>query len=163
VVISLLKKEMFFSEDSLIQKIKLQQQTMKWNISFNEEEKILFINIEGVLTLTAKVALLHEVSPWLTRHNCSRCLLDYRNIESVCLSTVEIYDLPQKYEEADIPRKTMMAFVVPQNYEEDFKFYETVFRNQGYRMSVFYDYEMAVRLLKQMQGYVRKSVDNNKK
>jgi hypothetical protein len=74
-----------------------------------------------------------EIIKQLSAHNCLRLLNDMRQA-SLRLSTVDLYELPAWIEEAGVNRACKRALVVARDFN-DYKFYETVSRNQATLMS----------------------------
>jgi hypothetical protein len=121
---------------------------MKWHMHYDENEKIIFISTSGVLDIRSASILRSEGAELIKHHNCMRCLLDHRNIKRDALSTLDIYDLPKRYDELGIPRQLKMAVVVQKSLMDNLSFYETVCRNNGYSVSLFFDREFALEWLR---------------
>ena len=122
---------------------------MKWEMSFDEDEKILFVKTHGILELATCKTLIKECLEVIEKENCRRCLIDNSEIESQNISTFDIYSLPTLYAALGLPRDLRMAEVASKKDERDFHFYETVCRNNGYFLvSVFFDVESALQWLK---------------
>jgi len=83
-----------------------------------------------------------ELVEFLNKNNCKKCLFDYRKgLFKIDVWTA--YNRPKLAKEFDIPRDIKIAAVY-QEITEDITFNETVFRNQGYRVKAFTDFEKAV-------------------
>ena len=122
---------------------------MKWEMSFNEKENILFVKIHGTMDTAPHKALIKECLEVIEKQNCRRCLIDNSEIESQNISTFDIYSMPKLYDALGVPRNLRMAEVASKKDERDFHFYETVCRNNGYYLvSVFFDVESALQWLK---------------
>ncbi|MBK8781389.1 MAG: hypothetical protein IPO22_06215 [Anaerolineales bacterium] len=121
---------------------------MKWELIHNTIDKILVVKTEGVLDLPSADRMRAEGWKVLKEHKYLRCLLDHSKADGISLSTLEIYDLPKRYKELNIPYNFRMAVVVPNTMQEDMAFFETVCRNNGYSVSVFFDHESALSWLK---------------
>lgn len=121
---------------------------MKWEFFHNTIDKILVIKTEGMLDLPSANRMRAEGWNVLKEHGYLRCLLDHSKAEGISLSTVDIYSLPKKYKELDIPYNFRMAVVVPNVMREDLAFYETVCKNNAYSVSIFFDHESALSWLK---------------
>jgi hypothetical protein len=122
---------------------------MKWQMSFNEKENILFVKTLGVLDMETTKALIKECLEVIEQQNCRRCLVDNSEIESLNIGTIDIYSIPKLHAELGVPRNLRIAEVTSKNDERDFDFYETVCRNNGYSVSVYFDVESALQWLKQ--------------
>lgn len=121
---------------------------MKWEFFHNTIDRILVIKTEGELDLPSADRLRAAGWKVLKEHGYLRCLLDHSKADGSSLSTLDIYDLPKKYKELDIPHSFRMAVVVPDEMRKDLAFYETVCRNNAYSVSIFFDHESALNWLK---------------
>jgi hypothetical protein len=74
--------------------------------------------------------------------------LDHSDLSAYTLTSAQIYYLPARYRELGISHKFRMAVVVPAALKADLVFYETVCRNNGYMVSIFFDYDTAMGWLK---------------
>ena len=120
---------------------------MKWQISHNLADKIIVIKTEGVLDKASAGAMRNEGAELIKQHGYLRCLLDHSDAEGVVLGVLDTYSLPKIYDELKISRLLRMAVVVPDRMREDLHFYETVCRNNGYSVSIFFDRNAAVEWL----------------
>ena len=121
---------------------------MEWNMSYNAAEDIIFIETSGVLDIKSANAMRDEGAILIKNHNCMRCLLDHRNLTGEELATMDIYNLPKRYAELGIPRQLRMAVIAHEKLANNMAFYETVCRNNGYLVSLFFDKETALECLK---------------
>jgi hypothetical protein len=124
-------------------------ENMEWKLSFNEKENILFVKTYGIFDLTTKIELMKECLVVIRKENCRRCLIDNSEIESMRIGTFEIHSIPKWFAKLGVLRDLRIAEVASKKYAEDFNFLETVCRNVGYLVSVFYDIESASQWLKQ--------------
>ena len=122
---------------------------MKWETSFNEGENILFVKTHGTLDIATCKALIIECLEVIEKQNCRRCLIDSSEIEAQNIGTLDIYSIPKLYVELGVPRDLHIAEVASKKDERDFHFYETVCRNNGYSVSVFFDVKTALQWLKE--------------
>jgi hypothetical protein len=114
---------------------------MPYKVIYNADEDCVQARIEGVIDLD----MVHEYSRALIRqlsaHHCLRLLNDMRKA-SVRVSTVDIYDLPARIEEAiedaGVSRTRRRALIVARDFQ-DYQFFETVCRNHGHLLDVFAD------------------------
>ena len=121
---------------------------MKWKIYYDETERILFIKTHGILEIESANMMRTEGAALIKQHGILRCLLDHSDLSEDALATLDIYNLPQRYSELGIPHQFRMALVVPEKFMKNLKFYETVCRNNGYFVSIFFDRESAMNWLK---------------
>jgi hypothetical protein len=122
---------------------------MKWELLLNEKENILFAKTFGIFDLATKIDLMKECLVKIEKKNYHRHLIDNREIETIKISVLEIYSLPERFTELNVPRNLHIAEVFSEKHKEDFSFLETVCRNNGYWLSVFSDIESALQWLKQ--------------
>ncbi len=121
---------------------------MNWEISFNEKESILFVKTYGILDVKSNMAMTKECIEMIKEKKYSRWLIDNRKIIFQEFDTLDIHSLPKLYDKLGFPRNLRLAEVTLKEYASDFSFYETVCRNRGYMVSVFYDVESAFHWLK---------------
>ncbi|MBP6178827.1 MAG: hypothetical protein KA473_14170 [Anaerolineales bacterium] len=122
---------------------------MNWQMRYDENEQIIFIKTNGILEITSANYMRAEGAALIKEHNCMRLLLDHSGIVRDALSTMEIYDLPRRYEEMGLTRQLKMALVIPHEFVENLRFYETVCRNNGYSVQLFSDHDLALKWLKE--------------
>ena len=122
---------------------------MDWEISFDEKENILFVKTHGIMDTATNKAMIKECLDVIKKKNCRRCLVDNQEIKSQNIGTLDIHSIPKLYDELGFPRDLRLAEVTLKNYAEDFGFFETVCRNRGYMVSVFFDVASALQWLRQ--------------
>ncbi|MFN8383412.1 MAG: hypothetical protein U0V02_15825 [Anaerolineales bacterium] len=121
---------------------------MNWQFLHNAADKILVLKTDGVLDLSSANRMRTEGIELIRKNNYQCCLIDHSQAEGIKLSTLEIYDLPKRYKELNVPYGFRLAVVVPDVMRVDLNFYETVCRNNGYLVSIFFDKESAIKWLK---------------
>ena len=109
------------------------------------------IRTEGCLDKASVTEMVKDALELMIAKNCTRCLVDHRNLSSVAIGTFDIYNMPRMYSELGLPRNFKIAMVVPQKFLESFLFLETVNRNYGYMFSIHLDDESAQRWLNPVQ------------
>jgi hypothetical protein len=120
---------------------------MKWELLLNEKENILSIKTYGIFDLITKTELMKECLMDIENKNCRRFLVDNREIETIKIRVLEIYSIPEKFTELNVPRNIRIAEVFSEKYKNDFYFLETVCHNNFYQLSVFSDMVSAVQWL----------------
>lgn len=121
---------------------------MNWRFLHNTTDKILILKTDGVLDISSANKMRTEGIELIRQNNYMCCLLDHSQAKGVTLSTLEIYNLPKRYKELNVPHGFRMAVVVSDSMRTDLDFYETVCRNNGYLVSIFFDKESAMNWLK---------------
>ncbi len=86
-----------------------------------------------------------ELVEFLNKYNCKKCLFDYRKGQFE-IDVWTAYNRPQIAKKFNLPRDVKVAAVY-QIITEDITFNETVFRNQGYSVKAFTDFEIALKWL----------------
>lgn len=108
---------------------------MKMKVTHHEDQKYLEAVIDGGLDMESFDRALAEMNTVMDRHQCRTVLYDLRQIK-IELETHEIYYIPQLLRDegnSDIKR----AVLFPENFEQDFTFFETVSTNQGLNIRIF--------------------------
>jgi len=122
---------------------------MKWELLLNEKENILSVKTFGIFDLASKTELMRECLAVIGKQDCCRCLIDNSKIESTSIRFMEMYSIPEKFSELSVPHNLSIAEVVSEKHIQDFRFLETICRNNGYLLSVFSDVELALQWLRQ--------------
>lgn len=75
--------------------------------------------------------------------------VDDRLLENAA-SIADLYELPRYFREIGLPGSVRVALLLDtaSASKEDLKFFETVCRNEGYIVSIFYSYGEAIEWLK---------------
>jgi hypothetical protein len=119
---------------------------MAIELTFVPEDELIVVTCRGRITFREIEAANKEGYKLALQHGVTRFLADARDVEAG-IGSHEIYELPDSYASAGIPRSTMIAVVAPadrKNYE-DFRFFETVCRNNGYHYVETFDTVEAAR------------------
>jgi hypothetical protein len=103
---------------------------------------------KGSLDLVLVTQKAIETLSQATTDSSQRFLIDDREA-NLALDTLEIYALPQTLARLGLRRDAMVAVVYTETSPTaaDFQFFETVARNQGFRVKVFTAIEPAVQWL----------------
>ncbi len=125
---------------------------LTWEMTVDISEKTLYVKTVGILDITSATIMRNEGATLIKKHGLLFGMLDHRGLNGDALSTLDIYNLPKRYMELGISHKFKMALVVPKEFLHNLKFYETVCRNNGYSVSIFFDYEKAMMWLKGLSG-----------
>ena len=81
----------------------------------------------------------------LKEYDCHKSLIDYRNF-NFTKNTFEIYARPQIVLKITGTNRIMMAVLV-ERIDQDYRFLETVYLNQGITIKMFTEFEEAVNWL----------------
>jgi len=118
---------------------------MAFSIDYDQERDVVICRFTGVFGLQEADTYAMMMSTALAEHDCKRILLDGRD-GRVGLSTVDLYDLPSRLESHGVDRTWKRALVVDKQTDE-FRFYEDVSNNRGFRVKVFQDPDEALKWL----------------
>lgn len=122
---------------------------MAWQVEYLQNQEIILVKNTGELTYQDFDEHIGEVAALSKANNVFQILSD--NTEMITdLGTLAIYSFPTLYEEAGLSRRSKIAVLIsPEDRGiDDFKFYETVCQNNGYRSKIFFQYEDALEWLK---------------
>lgn len=122
---------------------------MKWEISYSEADKIIYVITEEILDSESEELMRKEIKEHIKKYSCLRILIDFRKIKEIKLHTSDIYYLPKKYDFQDIPHNIKLALVIHKKFLEEYKFFENVTRNRGFITMLFYGFDEAVVWLKE--------------
>jgi hypothetical protein len=106
---------------------------MAIEFSYVPDDELIVITCRGRITFGEIEEATMQGCRLAAQYRVSRFLADARDTES-SVGSHEIYDLPELYASAGISRSTMIAVVAQPDGKnfEDFRFFETVCRNNGY-------------------------------
>ena len=121
--------------------------------SSEKKNEYLYLVGEGTEDGLKENQQIHRMILDLCReHNRRRVLIDDRNVVYTA-STISIFDLAKYYVEVGVPHCIKRAAVVVNPaYDETNDFFETVVRNRGVNLRIFYDYEEAEAWLVEEPG-----------
>ena len=123
---------------------------MAWNIQYLPDQEIILVKNSGKNTYEDFIDRARELATLSEEIQVFRILSDNVEMETE-MGTLAIYELPRIYQEVGLSIKNKIAVLIsPQDTGiDDFKFYETVCMNTGYRSKIFFRYEDALEWLKQ--------------
>lgn len=118
---------------------------MLHKLFYDPDTKCVYLQIEGSVTNARIRKIAPEVASLCKEANCNRLLNDMSSA-TIDVSFAELFESPQIMEESRIPPTLKRALVVPHSFK-DFRFLETVSRNRGHNLRVFYDINEAKKWL----------------
>lgn len=108
-----------------------------FKIAYSREHGVLVVSLREVFSKQAVHDYCREIAQKSREHDCKNILLDARGKE-LCLSTVEIYQLPTVLSEYGIDHNYRHA-ILSDPHQKEYKFFETVAFNRSYRVKVFHE------------------------
>ena len=122
---------------------------MPYETSYIEEENIVCITSIGRLTSVEYKKGSKEVIDLLSKHDSTRLFVDDRLLENAA-SITELYDLPRYFREIGLSLQVKVALLYNAvgTDKREIEFFETVCRNNGYIVNIFYSYNEAMEWLK---------------
>ena len=119
---------------------------MSAKFEYLPEDEVLLIRTSGTYDLEFEIDALKEIVSKAEDYKCSRFIVDLRST-NVILKTLPTYSRPQLFEELEFNRAWKAAMVFKE-LNSAIQFYENVFRNRGWQIGVFDDYDVAMNWLK---------------
>jgi hypothetical protein len=123
---------------------------MSHKVSYNSDLRIIEVKFQGTVTLHEVEEAFPEAVRLAREQNCFLSLSDLRDA-AITLSTVELYDLPQKlsalFASSGISDHEIKRALVAEKDLDDYRFFETVTVNRGQRNKIFRDTDEARRWL----------------
>ena len=120
---------------------------MTFNVSYDQANKWLICSFTGTLDSKSAQVFAEAVADTASKHDCKCLLNDLRQAE-LDMSTVEIYHIPGMLDTTGIDLSWKRAIVAAGDLK-DYRFFETVARNRGYRVRVFTDQDQAMYWLRE--------------
>lgn len=122
---------------------------MSHTLAYLPDEGYIELRVEGCFNLTRLKQIAPEVAKLSNESGCLHILNDMSNA-TIDVSVLDVYSNPQQMDDAGITRSTRRALVVPENFEHA-NFLETVTRNRGHDLKVFFDRDEAINWLQSHQ------------
>ena len=118
---------------------------MPWSVNYDADLGVVCIVNSGRVTADEFKASALESIALCKKHRTGLLLIDDSKLE-VVVSTNDIFEMPQFYEDADASRKGRWALIQPSSgpARKEIKFYETVCRNRGWLVELFNDRQKAI-------------------
>ena len=112
---------------------------------YSVDKDVLIAKITGTYIISDDTGVVRQVINKLKEHDCSRLLFDFRDAKFV-VETLPAYDRPRVLEDIGVKRLTKFASVF-REFNEDACYTESVYRNRGWRMRNFSDFDEAIEWL----------------
>lgn len=116
-------------------------------MSHDSETGIMHVVTSGTVTIPDLNRMSKDAAAAIEEHGTQLFLVDYRGVDSIELSTVDIYEQPQQMQRAGVPAGSRLAQVFREEHVETFRFFETVCWNRGYVVKLFSEPEPAQQWL----------------
>ncbi len=116
-----------------------------YTVEFMPDYGIIKVQIKGEFDAQVLSMATTKLAEEISRHNCSQILMDHRDATSK-LPFVDIYKRPEIGASLGIQRSNRIAVIYSKG-EEDYRFLETVARNQGFMVRIFKDFDEGIRWL----------------
>ncbi len=118
---------------------------MKVEFEYLADKDVLVGTVSGTYVISSDTSGLERVLAILKEHNCSKLLADYRGGEFVA-EILPAYQRPRTLDELGADRSLKVATVY-RELNELTRSTETFYRNAGWNMSAFPDYDAAMEWL----------------
>lgn len=120
---------------------------METKISYLADKKIVVVKTYGEADAKSSSEMVRNIMLSMKEHRAIRCLLDHSEISFVTGKTIEVFNRPDEMMKTGMPLNVKLAAVIPEKYEDHFKFLETVCVNRGISYKVFKQIESAINWL----------------
>ena len=118
---------------------------MDTEYTYNADKDVLIAKITGTYLVSKDISVVKQIIDRLKEYNCSKILFDFRNAKFV-VETLPAYDRPKVMESLGVKRSVKFASVY-KKLDKDTRYTESVYRNRGWRMMDFTDYDAAIEWL----------------
>ena len=120
---------------------------MEWNIVVHDEAGYVEVVTSGMADRDGSLNMATAITHAMRTNRITNVLIDHRNIEALSGEVVDIYERPKIFRLIGVILRIKIAEVIKPEHWEHFRFFETVCRNQGYRLSVFNEKDKALEWL----------------
>jgi hypothetical protein len=123
---------------------------MPWKVEYIADFEIIQCVYIGNVTMDDFKEATKKSFALAKNHQTGKILIDNSKLE-IIVSTTEIYELPQFYDNIKLDRRSRWAIILPtvQPALRDVQFFETVCRNRGWSVKAFDNHENAMKWLMQ--------------
>lgn len=118
---------------------------MNWTISYLKEHDVLWLKTRGVLKEASANQMVEALVEAAKTYHCAKHLVDHRSA-LLEMNMMGFYKRPSVNERIGISRLWKTA-IVWKRQTDDTHFMETVFRNRGFNLRAFDDFEKAMSWL----------------
>jgi hypothetical protein len=114
--------------------------TTRAEVIFSTEDDLIIVTYRGKTRAKDLRLAASRTQDLIASHSCPKVLVDVRQSMSA-VPAADIYHLPDLYTSLAAPGGLRIAMVTPRAAEgcRDYRFYETVCRNKGFRVEIFED------------------------
>jgi len=120
---------------------------MEWEIEIHHDPKFVEFVTKGIADNDGSLQMALAIAETMKHNRITKVLIDHRNIKSVSGGPAEVYNRPKILRLAGVILGIRIAEVINPDHLAHFKFLETICNNFGYKFSVFYDRESALKWL----------------
>ena len=120
---------------------------MEWNIKTHEEDGYVEVVTSGIVDFDGTIDMARAIAKTMRNNRVTKALIDHRNVENVVRNISATYTRPKIFRFIGLSLGIKIAELIRLEHEQHFKFFESVCRNQGYRLSVFQDEKKALTWL----------------
>jgi len=120
---------------------------MEYSIRFDGKEQIISVSVKGELNLSSLKGMAADVAKSVKENDCNRILNDLRNAKPTN-RILDIYKMPESVDKIGV-EKTIKRALLVEGDPNEYHFLETVFVNQGHRVKLFTDIEIARKWLRE--------------
>ena len=118
---------------------------MEIQYQYISESGILIATIIGTYEISDDTSVVENIVNRMKKHKCSRVLFDYRDADFV-VDTLSAYDRPDVLDRLGVKRTVKFASLY-QKLDVQTRYTENVYRNRGWRMRDFTDFDAAIEWL----------------
>jgi len=120
---------------------------MEWDIVIHDEDGYVEVITSGLADTDGSLNMAHAIKGTMRSHRIMKVLIDHRNIEDVAGDSFDIYDRPKIFRLIEVILRIRIAEIIKPEHLDHFGFFETVCRNQGFKLSVFQNKDKALAWL----------------
>ena len=116
-------------------------------IIVHNEEKYVEIITNGFMDKDRSMAMAETIKESLKKNHMTRVLIDHRKVTGVSGDIFDIYERPKIFKLIGVILGIKVAELINPDHLEHFRFLETVCLNRGFKFSIFYDRDDALKWL----------------
>jgi hypothetical protein len=117
---------------------------MEWEIALQKNGEYLEVVTRGDSDKDGSLEMAVEILNRMRDGRIEKVLIDHRNLSSVRSEIGDIYRRPKEILQLGAPTSIRIAVIIKPEHNDHFRFLETVYLNQGFHFSLFYEREAAI-------------------
>jgi hypothetical protein len=120
---------------------------MEWKLIIHKEARFIDVITQGVAEKSGSLIMAKYIMEAMRTNGVTKALIDHRNITGVSRDTDEIDNRPKILKLIGLILGVKIAEIIRPEHIGHIKYFETVCKNQGFKLSIFQEPKEAMEWL----------------